>query len=212
MPKANTVDSEGFEGDQVERVGWVVRSALVVARALFRTAHRARPLGQSRAALDRCRRRQATVLALYRRAHHHQLCIGKFDAHDPTLPLILEVRAIRAPHQDEPRIGQGRRGGWVMRASFAPRLTTTPMLEVERKASPYRVGRAIVVNGRISCFAWLIGGIGPKSAARLRGEALFQYRDPLEPALLFTHEHRAGLQSGALARLRRHPHGRDLSA
>src|SRR4029077_14439933 len=69
--------------------------------------------------LDRCRRRQATVLALCRRAHHHKLCFGKFDAHDPTLPLILEVRAIRAPHQDEPRIGQRRWGGWVTRARRA---------------------------------------------------------------------------------------------
>ena len=49
-------------------------------------------------ALDRCRRRQATVLALCRGAHHHKLRVGKFDTHDPTLPLILEVRAIRAPH------------------------------------------------------------------------------------------------------------------
>src|SRR6202042_1111728 len=58
-----------------------------------------------------------------------------------------EVRAIRPLHQDEPRIGQSRRGGWVMRGLFAPRLTTTPMLEVERKASP-SCTCAIVVNGR----------------------------------------------------------------
>jgi hypothetical protein len=32
---------------------------------------------------------------LCRSAHHHKLCVGKFDTHDPTLPLILEVRAIR---------------------------------------------------------------------------------------------------------------------
>ena len=37
-----------------------------------------------------------------------------------------------------------------MRASFAPRLTTTPMLEAERKASPFCTGPEIVVNGRIS--------------------------------------------------------------
>ena len=37
-----------------------------------------------------------------------------------------------------------------MRASFAPRLTTTPMLEAERKASPFCTGPTIVVNGRIS--------------------------------------------------------------
>ena len=35
-------------------------------------------------ALDRCPRRQATVLALCRSAHHHKLCVGKFDTHDPT--------------------------------------------------------------------------------------------------------------------------------
>src|SRR5208282_4443212 len=69
--------------------------------------------------------RQAAVLTLRRRAHHHKLCIGKFDAHDPTLPLIPEARSIRAPHQDEPRIGRSRRGGWVTGASCAPRLTTT---------------------------------------------------------------------------------------
>jgi hypothetical protein len=32
---------------------------------------------------------------LCRSAYHHKLCVGKFDTHDPTLPLILEVRAIR---------------------------------------------------------------------------------------------------------------------
>jgi len=37
-----------------------------------------------------------------------------------------------------------------MRASFAPRLTATPMLEAERKASPFCTGPTIVVNGRIS--------------------------------------------------------------
>ena len=36
-----------------------------------------------------------------------------------------------------------------MRASFAPRLTTTPMLEAERKASPFCTGPEIV-NNRIS--------------------------------------------------------------
>ncbi len=38
-------------------------------------------------ALHRLGRCQAAVLTLRRRAHHHKLCIGKFDAHDPTLPL-----------------------------------------------------------------------------------------------------------------------------
>src|SRR5208337_5623830 len=49
-------------------------------------------------ALHRLGRCQAAILALRRRAHHHKLCIGKFDAHDPTLPLIPEARSIRAPH------------------------------------------------------------------------------------------------------------------
>jgi Sulfate permease family len=75
-------------------------------------------LAKSRAP-DRCRRRQATVLALCGSAHHRKLSVGKFDTHDPTLPLILEVRAIRPPHQDEPRIGRSRRGGWVTRARRA---------------------------------------------------------------------------------------------
>jgi hypothetical protein len=35
-------------------------------------------------------------------AHHHKLCVGKFDTHDPTLPLILEVRAIRALTRTSP--------------------------------------------------------------------------------------------------------------
>ena len=34
-------------------------------------------------------------------------------------------------------------------------------------------------------------------------EALFQHHDPLEPALPFAHEQRAGLQAHALPRLRR---------
>jgi hypothetical protein len=62
---------------------------------------------------------------------------------------------IRAPHQDEPRIGQCRWGGWVIRA-FAPRLTATPMLPFERKASPFCAGGAIIVNGRMSCVEWLV--------------------------------------------------------
>src|SRR5271168_5313578 len=32
---------------------------------------------------------------------------------------MLEVRAIRTPHQDEPRIGQCRWGGWATRARRA---------------------------------------------------------------------------------------------
>lgn len=56
-------------------------------------------------------RSQAKVLALRSGAQRHKLRIAQFDAHDPTLFLILEARTIRAPHQDEPRIGQSRRGG-----------------------------------------------------------------------------------------------------
>ena len=158
------VDGDGFQTGrrQFERVTLSSVIAAPDRRSRFRLdlagQTKLREFGADFAesrALDRCRRRQATVLALCRGAHHHKLRVGKFDAHDPTLPLVLEVRAIRAPHQDEPRIGQCRWGGWVMRALFAPRLTTTPMLEVERKASPSCIGRAIVVNGRISRFASL---------------------------------------------------------
>src|SRR5271165_760996 len=64
--------------------------------------------------------RHATVIALRCGAHHHKLRIGKFDAHDPTLPLIQEARR-SGPHQDEPRIGQSRWGGWVTRARLLSR-------------------------------------------------------------------------------------------
>src|SRR5260370_22407853 len=40
-------------------------------------------------------------------------------SYDPTLPLIQEARRSRPPHQDEPRIGQSRWGGWVTRARDA---------------------------------------------------------------------------------------------
>jgi hypothetical protein len=66
--------------------------------------------------LHRLRCRQATIIALPYGAHHHKLHIGKFDAHDPTLPLIQKARRSRPPHQDEPRIDQSRWGGWVTRA------------------------------------------------------------------------------------------------
>ena len=97
-------------------------------------------------ALHRLGRCQAAVLTLRRRAHHHKLCIGKFDAHDPTLPLIPEARLIRAPHQDEPRIGRSRRSGWVTGASCAPRLTTTQCSTPNEKPVLSAHGRAIVVN------------------------------------------------------------------
>jgi hypothetical protein len=42
------------------------------------------------------------------------LRIGKFDAHDPTSS-HPGGPTFRAPHQDEPRIGESRRGGWVTR-------------------------------------------------------------------------------------------------
>src|ERR1700722_17639399 len=69
--------------------------------------------------LHRVRCRQATVIALPCGAHHHKLHIGKFDAHDPTLPFIQKARRSRPPHQDEPRIDQSRWGGWVTRARRA---------------------------------------------------------------------------------------------
>ena len=137
------VDGDGFQTGhrQFERV----TSPCVIAAPDRRSRFRLDLAGQTKLrefdadlaesrALDRCRRRQATVLALRRSAHHHKLRVGKFDTHDPTLPLLPEVRTIRAPHQDEPRIGQSRRGGWVIRA-FAPRLTTTPMLVWGRQSS-----------------------------------------------------------------------------
>jgi hypothetical protein len=52
--------------------------------------------------LDCCQRRQAPVLALCRSAHHHKLRICKFDTHDPTLPLVVEVRAIRTLTRTSP--------------------------------------------------------------------------------------------------------------
>src|ERR1700733_3088991 len=165
------VDGDGFQtgSRQFERV----TLSSVIAPPDRRSRFRLDLAGQTKlrkfgtdfaesCALDRCRRRQATVLASCRGAHHHKLCVGKFDTHDPTLPLVLEVRAIRPLHQDEPRIGQSRRGGWVMRGLFAPRLTTTPMLEVERKASPSCMAWATVVNGRISFSGGsYLGGIAP---------------------------------------------------
>src|SRR6202020_1790164 len=89
-------------------------------------------LAKSRAP-DRCRRQQATVLALCGTAHHHKLCVGKFDTHDPTLPLIMEVRAIRAPHQDEPR-DRSKPKGRLGRARSPRQTTTTPTLPFEPKA------------------------------------------------------------------------------
>src|SRR6202030_1463074 len=122
------VDDDGFQTGrrQFERV----TLSSVVAAPDRRSRFRLDLAGQTKLrefgadfnesrALNRCRRRQATVLALCRSAHHYKLRVGKFDTHDPTLPRVLEVRAIRAPHQDEPRIGQCRWGGWVTRASRA---------------------------------------------------------------------------------------------
>ena len=54
----------------------------------------------------------------------------------------------RAPDRSKPK---GRSGH-----SRSPRLTTTPMLPFERKASRSCMGRATVVIGRLSCSAWLI--------------------------------------------------------
>jgi hypothetical protein len=63
---------------------------------------------------------------------------AKFDAHDPTLPLIPEARSIRAPHQDEPRIGRSRRGDWGHRRIMRAASNDATMLDAERKASLVR--------------------------------------------------------------------------
>ena len=85
-------------------------------------------------------RGQANVLALRSGAQHDKLRIGQFDAHDPTLSLILDARTIQAPHQDEPRIGHQPKGR-LGQALIARRLTTTPMLPFEGKASRFWRGR-----------------------------------------------------------------------
>ena len=60
------------------------------------------------------------------------------------------------------------------------RLLATPMLPFERKASPSCMGRTIVVNGRMSCFAWLISrrnsitGSAHRSALRFKREPSHQ--------------------------------------
>jgi hypothetical protein len=91
------VGSEGFQTGrrQFERV----TLTSVIAAPDRRSRFRLDLAGQTKFcefgadfAESRCQRRHATVLALCRSAHHHKLCIGKFETHDPTLPLILEVR------------------------------------------------------------------------------------------------------------------------
>jgi TolB-like protein len=81
-------------------------------------------------------RGQAVVLALRGGAQHHKLCISQFDGHVSNPSLIPGTQTIRAAHQDEPRTGyqaEGRLG----QALTARRLTTTPMLPFERKASGF---------------------------------------------------------------------------
>jgi hypothetical protein len=52
--------------------------------------------------------------------------------------------------------------------------------------------------------SYRLGDLGQAAEGlAIPSEALFQDHDPLEPALPFTHEQRAGLQTQALARLRR---------
>ena len=110
------VDGDGFQTGrrQFERV---ILSSVIAApdrRSRFRTdlagKTKLRKFGADFAesrALDRCRRRQATGLALCRGAHHHKLRVGKFDTHDPTV--LSSWRSGRSgPHQDEPRIGRNR--------------------------------------------------------------------------------------------------------
>jgi hypothetical protein len=75
------------------------------------------------------------ILALRDGAQHYKLRVGRFDAHDPNSPLVLEARMIRAPHQDEPRIGQAE--GAAGHALIVRRLTTTPVLPFEPKASRF---------------------------------------------------------------------------
>jgi len=99
------VDGDGFQTgrSQFERV----TLSSVIATPDRRSRFRLNLAGQTKLRkfdadlaesrpLDRCQRRQATVLALSRSAHHHKLCVGKFDTHDPTLPIVLEARVIRA--------------------------------------------------------------------------------------------------------------------
>ena len=99
-------------------------------------------------ALDRCRRRQAMILALCRSAHHHKLCFRKFDTHDPTLPLIPEVRAIRPLTRTSPgsvsadgAVGSRALGApWglkVLRTTLRAAERPTHMLGFEPKASPF---------------------------------------------------------------------------
>jgi hypothetical protein len=51
---------------------------------------------------------------------------------------------------------------------LAPRMTTTPMLPFERKASPSCMAGATIVNGRISSSAWLISRRNSTTASARR--------------------------------------------
>jgi hypothetical protein len=86
-----------------------------------------------------------------------------------TQPFLSSRRLGRSESLTRTSPGSVKAEGAVgSRALLAPRLTTTPMLPFERKASPYRRGRAMVVNGRISSFARLIDGTAPLRNAPVR--------------------------------------------
>jgi hypothetical protein len=62
--------------------------------------------------------------------------------------------------------------GRVGHARFSRRVCQTAKLPFERKASPFCIGRAIILNGRISCFASLpsLPQRGLSAKVRLRFE------------------------------------------
>src|SRR4029077_21158850 len=136
------VDGDGFQTGrrQFERV----TLSSVVAAPNRRPRFRLDLAGQTklrefgadfaeRRALDRCRRRQATVLALRRSAHHHKLCVGKFDTHDPT---FLSSRRL-GPSESLTRTSPGsvKAEGAVGSFALLRRLPATLVLPFERKAS-----------------------------------------------------------------------------
>jgi hypothetical protein len=109
-----------------------------------------------------------------------------------TLPVIPEARTIRVPHQDEPRIGQGRRGGWVIRSRAAPDDDANASFRTKSQSLPHRP--AIVVNGRISSFAWLIGGTAPLPNAPVRVAQIMSARPFLTgPTLTLADLHAAAM-------------------
>ena len=129
---------------------------------------------------DRWRRRQATVLALRRSAHHHKLRVGKFDTHNPTLPVVVEVRAIRAPHQDEPRIGQCRWGGWVTRARRASANDTNASFRTKSQSFLHRARNCREWPDKL--FACLISKRNSTTASARRSALRFE-PDQTQPSI-----------------------------